>query len=80
LQAARRGLRDNTLAGAANEVFELACDALPALDAPPGVQLLVEEITEYRVRRGRCPADDLTSAMADGLGALPAGCVERQPL
>jgi glutamate--cysteine ligase len=80
LQAAERGLHDETLAAAATKVFELACAALPALDAPPGVQLLVEEITEHRVRRGRCPADDLTSAMADGLGALPAGCMRGQLL
>ena len=64
LPAARRGLRDDTLAVAAIAVFELACQALPALDAPAEVQLLVEEITEHRVRRGRCPADDLSSAMA----------------
>jgi glutamate--cysteine ligase len=64
LPAAQRGLRDNTLAAAAIAVFELACQALPALDAPAEVQLLVEEITEHRVRRGRCPADDLDSAMA----------------
>jgi glutamate--cysteine ligase len=69
LQAAQRGLRDDTVAVAATKVFELACDALPALDAPPGVQLLVEEITERRVRRGRCPADDLTSAIAGGVAA-----------
>jgi glutamate--cysteine ligase len=64
LPAARRGLRDDTLAVAAIAVFELACQALPALDAPAEVQLLVEEITEHRVRRGRCPADDLDIAMA----------------
>ena len=64
LPAAQRGLRDDTLAAAATAVFELACQALPALDAPAGVQLLVEEITEHRVRRGRCPADDLAGAMA----------------
>jgi glutamate--cysteine ligase len=80
LQAAERGLRDETLAAAATKVFELACAALPALDAPPGVQLLVEEITEHRVGRGRCPADDLTSVMGDGLGALPAGCMRGQLL
>jgi glutamate--cysteine ligase len=58
MEAAKRGLRDDTLARAAVAVFELACHALPALDAPAGVQQLVEEITEGRVRRGRCPADD----------------------
>ena len=64
LPAAQRGLRDDALATAAIAVFELACQALPALDAPAEVQLLVEEITEHRVRRGRCPADDLATAMA----------------
>jgi glutamate--cysteine ligase len=73
LQAAERGLRDDTLAVAATDVFELACDALPALDAPPEVQLLLEEITEHRVRRGRCPADDLISALVDGAGARRDG-------
>jgi glutamate--cysteine ligase len=79
LQAAERGLRDDTLAVAATDVFELACDALPALDAPPEVQFLLEEITEHRVRRGRCPADDLISALVDCAGARrdgisPTGC------
>ncbi|MGH3854267.1 MAG: hypothetical protein ACRDR6_12400 [Pseudonocardiaceae bacterium] len=59
MRAAHLGPRDDTLAEAAIAVFELACKALPALDAPTEVQLLVEEITEHRVRRGRCPADDL---------------------
>lgn len=68
LPAAKYGLRDDTLADAAIAVFELACDALPALDAPVEVQLLVEEITEHRVRRRRCPADDLASAMAGTAG------------
>ncbi|MGH3855350.1 MAG: ergothioneine biosynthesis glutamate--cysteine ligase EgtA [Pseudonocardiaceae bacterium] len=66
LPAARDGLRDDTLAAVAIEVFELACRALPALDAPTEVRLLVEEITENRVRRGRCPADDLAGAMTGG--------------
>jgi len=64
LQAAHRGLRDNTLGTAAIAVFELACRALPALGASAEVQRLVEEITEHRVRRGRCPADDLVTALA----------------
>ncbi len=72
LQAAQRGLRDAPLADAATAVFELACDALPALDCPAEVQLLVEEITEHRVRRGRCPADDLAGDLA-GAGTVGAG-------
>jgi glutamate--cysteine ligase len=67
LPAARHGLRDDTLAAAAIAVFELACHALPALNAPAAVQSLVEEITEHRVRRGRCPADDLGDAPSGGL-------------
>lgn len=63
LQAAQRGLRDDVLAAAAVTVFELACQALPALGAPAEVQLLVEEITEQRVKRGSCPADDLAGAV-----------------
>ncbi len=70
LQAARLGLRDDPLATAAIAVFELACQALPTLGAPAEAQRLVEEITEHRVRRGRCPADDLASAMAGGAGWL----------
>ncbi|MGH3888928.1 MAG: ergothioneine biosynthesis glutamate--cysteine ligase EgtA [Pseudonocardiaceae bacterium] len=63
-ESAERGLRDDTLATAAIAVFELACRALPALDPPAGVQQLVEEITEHRVRRGRCPADDMVEEYA----------------
>jgi glutamate--cysteine ligase len=73
LPAAQRGLHDDTLATAAIAVFELACKALPALDAPADVQLLAEEITEYRVRRGRCPADDLASALAARLAGRNGG-------
>jgi glutamate--cysteine ligase len=75
LQAAQRGLRDDTLADAATAVFELACDALPALDGPAEMQSLVEEITEHRVRRGRCPADDLAGDLA---GADTVGAGARQ--
>ncbi|MBV9013392.1 MAG: ergothioneine biosynthesis glutamate--cysteine ligase EgtA [Pseudonocardiales bacterium] len=83
LQAAQHGLRDDTLAAAAIAVFELACRALPALEAPAGVQLLLEEITEHRVRRGRCPADDFVSAMTGGSrrnGTRPAGANGGHPL
>jgi glutamate--cysteine ligase len=75
LQAAKRGLRDSILAVAAREVFELACAALPAVHAPPEVQVLLEEITEYRVRRGRCPADDLINAAGDSVA--PTGGTQR---
>ncbi|MGH4013308.1 MAG: ergothioneine biosynthesis glutamate--cysteine ligase EgtA [Pseudonocardiaceae bacterium] len=61
--AAEHGLRDGVLAAAAATVFDLACRALPALDAPVGVQMLVEEIADGRIRRRQCPADEL----ADGL-------------
>jgi glutamate--cysteine ligase len=63
LEAAEHGLRDGVLATAAVAVFELACRALPALDAPVGLRSLVEEITENRVRRGRCPADEFQDAL-----------------
>ncbi|MFN2495385.1 MAG: ergothioneine biosynthesis glutamate--cysteine ligase EgtA [Pseudonocardiaceae bacterium] len=64
IEAARHGLRDSVLATAAATVFELACGALAALDTPAEVRLLVEEITERRVRRGRCPADDIAEHIA----------------
>jgi glutamate--cysteine ligase len=67
--AAEHGLHDDTLAGAATAVFELACDALPALNGPAEVQLLVEEITEHRVRRGLCPADELAGETNQGIAA-----------
>jgi glutamate--cysteine ligase len=70
LQAAEQGLRDDILAGVATAVFELACDALPALNGPAEVQLLVEQITEHRVRRGRCPADDLAADLAAGSSTI----------
>ncbi|MGH3847119.1 MAG: glutamate-cysteine ligase family protein, partial [Pseudonocardiaceae bacterium] len=82
LQAAELGLHDDALAGAATAVFELACDALPALNGPAEVQVLVEEITEQRVRRGLCPADVLAADLAGGAvaeagsrrnGTRPAG-------
>jgi glutamate--cysteine ligase len=57
--AARHGLRDPVLATAAMRVFELACRRLPTLGAPSKLRRLVEDVTERRVRRGRCPADDV---------------------
>jgi len=56
--AARHGLADGVLARCAARVFELGCRALPDIAAPPWVHRLLERITEQRVLRGRCPADD----------------------
>ncbi|MDQ3153517.1 MAG: hypothetical protein M3R63_17985, partial [Actinomycetota bacterium] len=58
--AARRGLADPVLAAAAADVFDLACRHLGDVGASPAVRALVEEITERRVRYGRCPADERT--------------------
>jgi glutamate--cysteine ligase len=81
-EAAERGLCDGALAKAAVAVFELACHALPALDAPAGVQRLVEQITEGRVRRGRCPADDMVEQDTGcrSNGTRPRGLNGGQPL
>lgn len=67
--AARHGLADRVLARCAARVFELGCRALPDIAAPPWVHRLLERITEQRVLRGRCPADDparLTDGRAPG--------------
>ncbi|MGH3977907.1 MAG: hypothetical protein ACRDRZ_02725, partial [Pseudonocardiaceae bacterium] len=69
--AARQGLRDPVLACAATAVFELACAALPALGAPPELRALVEDVHDRRVRRGRCPADDITDPAPTPGGGLP---------
>ena len=65
-EAARLGLRDPVLVTAAIRVFELACRRLPALGAPPELRRLVEDVTERRVGRGRCPADDVTDPDLEG--------------
>jgi hypothetical protein len=49
------------------------------------VQLLVEDITEHRVRHGRCPADDLADDLTEpGVGrrngTRPRGLNGGQPL
>lgn len=66
LAAARHGLRDPVLATAACAVFDLACRALATVGAPDELRRLIEEITERRVRRGRCPADDTLDELAGG--------------
>jgi len=56
--AARHGLDDTALATAALACFTAAVDALPRLDADPGLTALVAEFTDRYVAQGRSPADD----------------------
>jgi glutamate--cysteine ligase len=63
VSAARHGLADRVLAHAAADVFELACERLPALAAPTW---LVEELVamnERLVLQGLCPADEPEGAV-----------------
>lgn len=64
VSAARRGLEDPVLARAAQEVFELTCALLPGLGAPDWLVADLVEVTENRVARARCPADEPTPAAA----------------
>lgn len=66
-RAARVGLRDPVLAAAAADVFDLACRRLATVGAPAEVCTIVQEITERRVRRGRCPADQITDPHPTGV-------------
>ncbi|MEJ8281593.1 ergothioneine biosynthesis glutamate--cysteine ligase EgtA [Pseudonocardia spirodelae] len=61
--AARDGLEHPGLAAAAAALFPLACDVLaagaePLTAAPAPLLARLREVTERRVLRGRCPADD----------------------
>ena len=63
--AARDALADAPLAEAASHLFPLACDVLRNSAAGSGLawgpsEVLdrLERVTEYRVLKGRCPADD----------------------
>jgi len=58
LVACRDGLADPALARAARSVFALACEALPALDPPPGLAARLAAVTEGRIAAGRSPADE----------------------
>lgn len=65
-EAAQHGLRDSAIATAAAGVFDLACRALTRIDAPEALRALVEDVTDRRVRRGRCPADDVVEEITGG--------------
>ena len=75
--AARVGLADPGLAGAAVTVFTLAAAALPELVGPGPVRELVDRFTDRWVLRGRSPADEPPTSAAppaldtDSLGGTP---------
>ena len=58
LRAARLGLADPVLAGAARACFEAAGAALGRSGAPPDIRRKGADFAEEYVLRGRCPADD----------------------
>jgi glutamate--cysteine ligase len=58
LRAARLGLADPVLAGAARACFEAADAALGRAGAPAGIRRRVADFAGEYVLRGRCPADD----------------------
>jgi glutamate--cysteine ligase len=62
--AARNGLADPALAGAARTVFTLAADALAGLGAPDRVRELVTRFTERWVLPGRSPASGVPAPPA----------------
>jgi glutamate--cysteine ligase len=57
-EAARWGMADPGVAGAALTCFAAAAAALPRLGADPLTVAATEEYTDRYVARGRCPADD----------------------
>ncbi|MER6998209.1 ergothioneine biosynthesis glutamate--cysteine ligase EgtA [Streptomyces sp. NPDC000410] len=60
LGAARHGLTDPELHGAAVSCFAAALEALPRIGAAPSVQDAVAAYYDRYVLRGRCPADDFS--------------------
>ncbi|OLL72468.1 glutamate--cysteine ligase, GCS2 [Pseudonocardia sp. Ae168_Ps1] len=74
--AARDALADPALAAAAAALFPLAHEVLaagghPLTTAPGPLLARLREITEHRVLRGRCPADDVFP-LEDGTAAAAA--------
>ncbi|MDH6514884.1 glutamate--cysteine ligase [Streptomyces sp. SAI-135] len=66
--AARHGLADPELHGAAIACFAAALEALPRLGATTGVTDAVGAYLHRYVIRGRCPADDLLDRTHGSLG------------
>ncbi|GAA3984873.1 ergothioneine biosynthesis glutamate--cysteine ligase EgtA [Actinomadura viridis] len=73
-EAARDGLADPALAGAARACFDAALEALPRMGAGD-LAALVDEYARRYVERGRCPADDVPQA-APSRPARPARAPE----
>ncbi|MCQ4045874.1 ergothioneine biosynthesis glutamate--cysteine ligase EgtA [Streptantibioticus rubrisoli] len=65
-RAARHGLADPALRGAAEACFAAAREALPRLGASTAIRTAVDAFTERYVARGRCPADDLLDQVTQG--------------
>ncbi|KRV47974.1 ergothioneine biosynthesis glutamate--cysteine ligase EgtA [Wenjunlia vitaminophila] len=63
LRAARHGLTDPALHGAALACFDAAVGALPGLGADDAVMAAVTGFRERHVVPGRCPAEDLLEAV-----------------
>lgn len=71
--AARAALADPELAKATRACFHAALDALPRLGARHLIPLVEEYASRY-VERGRCPADDITDGITDGIAVGGAHC------
>ncbi|MER5886788.1 ergothioneine biosynthesis glutamate--cysteine ligase EgtA [Streptomyces sp. NPDC001941] len=62
IDAARHGVRDPELHGAALAAFGIALEALPRVGASPSVVDAVAAFHDQYVAKGRCPADDVELA------------------
>jgi glutamate--cysteine ligase len=80
VEAARDGLAHPGLAGAADECFRAALDALPRLGADASTAAVVEAFYERFVARHRCPADDLLDSWASGGSLFPADDEDVDPV
>ncbi|GGM38632.1 glutamate-cysteine ligase family protein [Dactylosporangium sucinum] len=73
ITAARDGLADPALAGAALACFTAAGEVLARQGAPLAVRDAVAAFTDRYVLRGRCPADDVRAETGRRLGVVSTG-------
>lgn len=73
VSAARQGLDDRVIARAARGVFELACAVLPELNAPGWLVDDLVWMTERRILRARCPADEPVCGGTPSTAGLVSG-------